>query len=255
VFERLFATGSTTADRQKLEEARQRKLSALDLAKTQSDRLKKVLGSTDRQRLEQHFEAVRSVERRLNAAVVSSCTPPTKPNAGLSFEDQNQLMYDLTALAFECDLTKVVTFIMDFEFSDRLIRSPGITSGHHSVSHHGENAGKISQYRLIQNFYAKRYADFVNRLASKPAGPGKTVLDESCVILASGMNNGDDHARTALPFIMSGTAHGRIAPGRVLDVQQPVATVFRSLLRLYNIPDAGVSSFGKGMGELRNLIS
>ncbi len=254
LFERMFSKGTTVDDRKKAEEARLRKLSALDLAKTQAARLRSNLGKTDRQRLEQHFESIRAVETRLQSSQDNSCQVPAKPQPGLSFETQNQLMFDLSALAFECDLTPIVTFIMDYEFSDRLIASPGIDSGHHSVSHHGEDANKIRQYRLIQNFYAKRYAAFVERLKNTKASAQKSVLDESAVILASGMNNGDNHLRDALPFILAGKANGKIVAGRVLNADRSVGQIFRSIMRLYGLPDKTIADFGEGAGEFSALL-
>jgi Protein of unknown function (DUF1552) len=255
VFDKLFASGTTLEERRRAEERRRRKLSVLDFVTEDAKRLQGRLGTTDRARLDAFAQSVRETELRVAALPQPpACTAPATPASSLAFGAHNQAMFDLAALAFQCDLTRVVTFIMDFEFSDRLLPISGVTSGHHSVSHHGEDPDKVRQFRLIQAFYARRWAGFVSKLQGVQVAPGKTLLDESMVMLGSGMSDGNSHDRSKVPLVLAGRGQGKLRTPRVIDTNLPLSALFRALLRASGRPEAEIASFGAGQGELSQVL-
>lgn len=252
VFDTIFAEDLSPEGMALAAQRRARRRSILDFGRAQALRLERSLPTRDRVRLQEYFDSIRELERRMEVAgaMEPMCVAPSAPGEGPSFEDHNQLMFDLAFLAFQCNATPVVTFMMDFEFSDRLLQIPGVTSGHHSVSHHEENGDKIRQYRLIQGFYAQRFASFVERMRSVTDVDGRTLLDNSLLTFSSGMADGNDHNRTNLPLVLAGTAGGRITTGRVIAADRPLADLWRSIMRIMGVPAETVDTFGDGLADL-----
>lgn len=252
LFDTIFVADLSPEGLEQAALRRARRRSILDFGRSQARRLERSLIAPDRERLQAYLDSVREVERRLELAWSSAamCAAPDAPPDGPSFEEHNQLMFDLLFLAFQCNVTPVASFMMDFEFSDRLLAIPGVTSGHHGVSHHEDDGDKIRQYRLIQAFYADRFARFVERMKSVRDPDGRTLLENSVLQLCSGMSDGNDHYRGDLPMVLAGTAGGRITPGRVLDADLPLANLYRTIMRLMGASGAEVDAFGDGTGDL-----
>ena len=252
VFDSIFVADLSPEGLRQAALRRARRRSILDFGRTQARRLELSLITSDRERLQAYFDSIREIERRIDVAESSSamCAPPDAPPEGPSFEDHNQLMWDLAFLAFQCNVTPVVSFMMDFEFSDRLISTPGVSSGHHGVSHHEDTAGKIDQFRAINAFYAARFARFVERAKTVRDPDGRTLLENSIFQLCSGMSDGNDHDRRNLPMLIAGNGGGAVRTGRVLEADRPLADLYRSIMRVMGASGPDVDNFGDATTDL-----
>ncbi|MEO8257906.1 MAG: DUF1552 domain-containing protein [Acidobacteriota bacterium] len=230
VFERMFGGGATREERQ----ARMRTdRSILDLVKSDLTDLELGLGAADRTRLGEYLDHVREVERRIQSTEKQTDTQLTVPVAPVgvpeSFEEHAALMFDLLALAYQADLTRVFTFMMAREVSQRTYTQIGITEPHHSISHHGNKPEKIAGHAKINTYHVTLLAKFLERLRSTPDGDG-SLLDHSLIVYGSGMSNGNGHTPTPLPLVMIGSA-GTVKGGRHLIAadQTPSANFMLSL--------------------------
>ncbi len=257
LFDMIFAEDPTAAGQAAAELRLRQRKSILDFGDGQAQRLRNRLGQADRVRLSDYLDSVREVERRIeqNGGLPEACLQPEAPATEPAFEDHNQLMFDLVFLAFQCGLTPVATFMMDFEFSDRLVSIPGVASGHHSVSHHEEDPGKIEQLRLYGAFYAARFAAFIERMKTSVDLDGRPMLDNSIMVLGSGLNDGNAHARLDVPVMLAGRAGGRITPGRVIDANRPLADLWRTVMTAMGATGPEVDGFGDNTGIIDELLT
>ena len=246
VFDSVFTADLSPEGIRQAALRRARRRSILDFGRNQARRLELSLIAPDRERLQAYFDSIREIERRIDLAEsdATMCAPPGTPPEGPSFEEHNQLMFDLSFLAFQCNVTPVVSFMMDFEFSDRLLSIPGVSSGHHGVSHHEDDGGKIRQFQLIQAFYADRFARFVERAKTVRDVDGRTMLENSVFQLCSGMSDGNDHLRRELPMIIAGNGGGAVRTGRVLEADRPLSDLYKSIMRVMGASGPDVDAFG-----------
>ncbi len=256
LFDMIFAEDPTAAGQAAAELRLRQRKSILDFADGQGVRLQQQLGTGDRQRLQDYLDAVREVELRVEqqGTLPDACVQPAAPTAEPGFEEHNQLMFDMIFLALQCELTPVVTFMMDFEFSDRLVSIPGVSTGHHTCSHHEEDPGKIAQLRGYNDFYAGRFAAFVQRMQSAVDLDGAPMLDNSVLVLSSGLNDGNAHKRLDLPVVVAGTGGGLITPGRVLDADRPLADLWRTIMTVVGASGPEVDGFGGNTGVIDELL-
>lgn len=231
--------------------------SILDFADGQGVRLSGKLGAADKQRLDDYLAAIREVERRIemNGGLPDACQEPEAPGTEISFEDHDQLMLDMIFLAFQCDLTPVATFMMDFEFSDRLVSIPNVASGHHTVSHHQGDQANIDQLRLYGAWYAARWAGLVERMKTSIDLNGQPMLDNSIMMLCSGINDGNAHTRLDVPVVLAGGAGGLITTGRAFDADRPLADLHRTIMSVMGCDGPEVDEFGDTTGVLDELLA
>ncbi|HWB73631.1 MAG TPA: DUF1552 domain-containing protein [Nannocystaceae bacterium] len=257
LFDMIFAEDPTAAGQAAAELRLRQRKSILDFADGQGARLQAKLGNADKQRLQDYLDAVREVEMRVEqmGGLPDACVQPPAPSQEPGFEEHNQLMYDMIFLALQCELTPVVTFMQDFEFSDRLVAIPGVSTGHHTCSHHEEDPGKIDQLRAYNNFYAGRFAAFVQRMKDAVDLDGAPMLDNSVLVLSSGLNDGNAHKRLDLPAVIAGTAGGMITPGRVLDADRPLADLWRTIMTVVGASGPEVDGFGDSTGVIDELLT
>ena len=254
VFERLFG-GSGTTD------------PAIRLARMQTDRslldsvlekvtgLKRQLGVGDSVKLSEYLEAVRDVERRIQIAEEQSDRelplvdqPPGIPS---SFQEHAELMFDLQALAFQTDLTRVFTFVMAGEVSGRSYPEIGVPDGHHSLSHNVVDRDAIEKFTKLNAYHMSMLAHFLERLKATPDGDG-TLLDHVVVMYGAGMSNANVHSHHDLPIVLVGGWDGRIKGGRYL--RSPKETSMGNLhLTLLDKFGAPVERFGDSNGRLGAL--
>ena len=242
VFDRLFGGGATREERLARIHADE---SVLDLVKADLADLEGGLGAADRARLDEYLTHVREVERRIQLTEKQADSQLAIPAAPVgvpeSFEEHVSLLYELLALAYEADLTRVFTFMTAREVSQRTYPQIGITEPHHSISHHGNKPDKIAGHAKINNYHVQLFAKFVERLRRTPDGDG-SLLDHSLIVYGSGMSNGNGHTPSPLPFAMVGGLNGKITGNRHLVLQeQPSANMMLALARLYDVP---MDSFG-----------
>jgi hypothetical protein len=250
VFERLFGDGGTAQDRRA--ELR-RNQSILDWVTADMSRLQKQLGAADRTRLAEYMDTVREVERRIQRAEAQTAEsrlpdlerPSTVPE---DWEEHVKLMFDLQVLAFQSDVTRVITFQMAREASTRTYPQIGINEAHHPISHHGNQPEKLLRLAKINAYHVSLFAYLVEKLKAAPDGDG-TLLDHTVYVLGSGMGNPNVHDHTNLPLVLAGGRNG----GRHLKYASPLplANVHLTLLE-----KAGVHQerFGDSTGIVEELL-
>jgi hypothetical protein len=252
VFSKLFGQGDTDEERAAIltETA-----SILDRVQGQAVRLQASLGVSDRVVVSDYLDSVREIERRVemasgqdNSALDIPDAPVGRPN---ELTEHFKIMFDLMALAFQADLTRVITFSLDREASMRTYTNLGISEAFHPLSHHGNNPQKLDRLVEIQRYHTEVFAAFVERLATTAEADG-TVLDHSTVLFGSNMSNSDRHNNDPLPSALVGRAHGRIKGGQHLSYPQD--TRFSDLLlTLFDRNDIPMESIGDSGGTLSEV--
>ena len=251
VFERLFGgDGATAAERvARLKD----NLSLLDGVTASAKDLSKGLDPRDRARLTDYLDNVREIERRISQAErknsESELAAPETP-AGIpdSFEEHAKLMFDLWALAFQADITRVATFMMARELSTRTYPQIGVSEGHHPVSHHQNVPEQIEKHAKINTYHIGLLAGFLTKLRNSPDGEGN-LLDHSMILYGSGMSNGNVHSHDILPAVIAGGAAGRLKGN--LHVKAPLMTPLSNLLvSVLDKADVPASHFGDSTGRI-----
>src|SRR5687768_9631994 len=221
VFQKLFGQGDTDQERAAILVETG---SILDRVKGQAARLQASLGVSDRIVVSDYLDSVREIERRVqmasqqqdNSSVDIPDAPVGTPN---DITEHFKLMFDLMALAFQADITRVITMSMDREASMRTYTNLGISEAFHPLSHHQNNPQKLDRLVQIQKYHTEMFAGFIKRLATAKEADG-TVLDHSTILFGSNMSNSDRHNNDPLPAALLGRAHGRIKGGQHLRYPQ-----------------------------------
>jgi hypothetical protein len=250
VFERLLGDGSTPEERA----ARQRQLSSLlDSVTGQVASLQRGLPAADRERMDRYLTDVRELERRLTLAADSARADlevPDKPSGTPGdFEEHTALLFDLLALAWAADLTRIATFMVSRELSNRLYPRSGVNEGFHNASHHSGIAGNIDRLAKLNEYHTRAtIAYFLGKLADTPDGDG-TLLDHSLIVYGSGMANPNQHDHDPLPVLVAGGGSGRLQGGRHLHAGDgtPFANLLVAVLDKLDVP---VASFGDSTSAL-----
>ena len=233
VFETLFGEGGSKADR---EAALRRRASLLDFVKDDLARLGRELGPADRAKVEQYLESVRDVERRIQRAeraVKEKELPDLDRPVGApaAYADHARLMFDLQVLAWQGDVTRVVTFQLARETSNRTYPEIGVPDPHHPLTHHGNDPAKIARMAKINRFHVSLFAEFLGKLKATRDGDG-SLLDHSLLLYGSGMGNPNVHDHTNLPILVAGGAAGGMKGGRHVRFAKatPLANLHLTLL-------------------------
>lgn len=228
VFERLFGRPGTSAQRL---ERMAKDRSILDSVKQDVADLAGALGSRDRSRLDAYLDNVREIERRIQRAEKQATTELAVPDAPIgipeSFEDHAMLQFDLLALAYEADVTRVFTYMISRDASQRVYPNLGLTEPHHSMSHHGGDTAKIANLVKLNTYHISLFGKFLEKLRSTPDGDG-SLLDHSLILWGSGMSESNTHSRLDIPTLLVGGGAGLIKGNR--HVQFPQQTPFANLL-------------------------
>jgi hypothetical protein len=244
VFERLFGDGSTAEERAARMDLKQSLLDAVgdDVAK-----LQRTLGSADRSRLERYLTDVREIERRLQLAgesAVGDLDVPSKPvGVPASFVAHSELMFDLLALAWQAEITRVATLMVAREVSNRVYAESGIRDPFHNLSHHSEVPANIERLAQLNAFHTRSTIGyFLKKLSETPDGDG-TLLDHSLVLYGSGMSNSNQHDHDPLPLLLAGGASGRLQGGR--HIRAGLGTPMANLLAgMFEKLDIAADTFG-----------
>ena len=255
VFERLFG-GSGTTDAAARRARMQEDGTILDAVAGKLARLRAGLGGRDRAKLDEYTEAIRDVERRIHLAERQGLTdlsvameqPPGIPG---TFREHARLMFDLQVLAYQADLTRVITFMVAHETSNRAYPEIDVSDAHHPLSHHGGDTEKIAKLIDVNIFHAEQFAYYLDRLARTQDGDG-SLLDQSLILYGAGMSNGNNHNHHKLPIAVVGGGAGTLKGNRHFsyDDDPPVANLFMSLLAKLGVRQ---DSFGDSTGELKEL--
>jgi hypothetical protein len=254
VFERLFGDSGSTDSRARSARVRTQR-SLLDSVTQKVARLESELGPRDRAKLSEYLEAVRDVERRIQRAEEQNANelPVLEQPGGVpgTFEEHAKLMFDLQALAYQCDLTRVITFMMGREVSGRTYPQIGVPDPHHPISHHQKNPEKMAKVTRVNTHHASMFAYFLEKLRSTPDGDG-SLLDNTLIIYGSGLSDGDLHNHVDLPILVAGAGGGQIKGGRHIRFPNdaPLANLHVTLLDKLGIP---LEKLGDSTGRIDHL--
>jgi hypothetical protein len=255
VFERLFGESDSTDPKERLRRIAEDR-SILDVLGEEVSRLATALGAGDRRKLSEYLDSIRDVERRIQVAEEMSATRPlpvvARP-AGMPshYEAHAKLMFDLQVLAYQCDLTRVITFSMAREKSERAYREIGVSEGHHALTHHGGDESMIASCVKIETYQSRMFAYFLDRRRATADGDG-SLLDHSVVLFASSLGDGNAHAQQNLPVVLFGRGGGRLKGG--CHVRYPKDTPLTNLfLTMLDVVGVEVDHFGNSTGELELL--
>jgi Protein of unknown function (DUF1552) len=255
VFERLFGDGGSTADRRA---ALRRRASLLDWVREDITRLQKELGPEDRTRVGQYLETVREVERRIQkaeAGAADQALPDLDRPIGVPplYADHARLMFDLQVLALQGDVTRVITFQLARETSNRTYTEIGVPDPHHPLTHHGNDPDKVARMAKINAFHVSLFAYFLEKMKATPEGNG-SLLDHSLYLYGSGMGNPNIHDHVNLPIIVAGGGAGRVKGGRHIKYAEPTPL---ANLHLTLLERAGIrmDAFADSKGKVDELLS
>lgn len=254
VFENLFGEGGTPEERRA---ALRERASLLDSIMEEMNRLKRELGANDKARVAEYLDSIREVERRIQKAEVDSQDNPLpdldRPmGVPAAYADHARLMFDLQLLAFRGDITRVITFQIARETSNRTYPEIGVSDPHHPLSHHGDNPEKIARMAKINAFHVSLFAEHVEKLQNTPEAGG-SLLDNTLLLYGSGIGNPNVHNHTNLPIIVAGGASGGMKGNRHIRYNQPTPL---ANLHLTLLDKAGVKidRFGDSTGKIDNLF-
>ena len=254
VFESLFGEGGSMAERRA---ALRQRASLLDWFNEDIARLKRQLGPGDRARVSQYLDTVREVERRIQKAEADAANNPLpdldRPvGVPAAYADHARLMFDLQVLALQGDVTRVITFQLARETSNRTYPEIGVSDPHHPLSHHGNDPEKIARMAKINQFHVSLFAEFIGKLKATPEGNG-TLLDHSLYLYGSGMGNPNVHDHTNLPILVAGGAAGGMKGGRHLKFDQPTPLANLHLTLLDKV-GVRLDSFADSKGKVEGLF-
>ncbi|MCL4695154.1 MAG: DUF1552 domain-containing protein, partial [Candidatus Hydrogenedentes bacterium] len=264
VYERLFGDKDETG-RELRAERREDFRSILDLALDDAKQLRSRLGRDDQVKIDEYLESVRAVERRIEFSLQPDprdwkpSEAPTIPSAPdqkvpADFREHVKLMLDLMVLAFQTDSTRILSFMFANDVSGRNFSFlPGVSGGHHDMSHHENKEEKIAQYREINRWHVEQYAYLLRRLRDIPEGDG-SLLDNTMILFGSSISDGNRHDPNNLPILVAGNAGGKLTTGH--HVASPKAT---PLCNLYHTMlcslDVEVDAFGDSTGPIQDVLS
>ena len=255
VFERLFGDSDSTDPAVRLRQIK-RDRSILDSVTAKVAHLLGGLGPSDQSKLTEYLDAIRDVERRIQTAEEQSSRelPTLERPAGVpaTFTEHAKLMFDLQVLAFQMDLTRVITFMLGREFGGRTYREIGIPDGHHSLTHHQYKQDKIDKVIQISIYHAKHFAYFLEKLRSTPDGDG-SLLDHMVILYGGSLSDGNSHLHDNLPILLVGGGAGQIKGGRHIRYPKdtPMPNLLLTMLDMFRVP---MESLGDSTGKL-DLLS
>ncbi len=257
VFDRLFGGGEDQATKAKRQEYRK---SILDFALEDARDLRGRIGINDQRKLDEYLSSVREIEQRIQAAERYAAKAPQAPASfarpgGVPEDNQGHitLMFDLLHLAFQADITRVATFMLANEGSNRSYRNIGVSDGHHDLSHHGNNKDKQAKIAQINRYHMEQFAAFSKKLQDTKEGTG-SLLDHSMIVYGCAIGDGNAHNHDNLPIVVAGGGNGTLPTGQHLKYRRntPLANLFLHMLDGMGA-GSGVEKFGDSTGRLEGL--
>jgi hypothetical protein len=254
VFEMLFGEGGTAAERRQVLGQR---ASLLDSVTEEMKRLQRRLGPGDRSIVDDYLTNIRELERRISSAEAAAKDNPLpdldRPvGVPAEYAEHARLMFELQTLAFRGDVTRVITFQLAREASNRTYPEIGVPDPHHPTTHHGGSPDKLAKVAKINRFHVSLFAEFLQSLAEIPEGDG-SMLDHSLLLYGSGMGDPDAHDHSNLPILMAGGQAGNIAGGRHLRFGQPepLSNLHLTMLNQLGVP---LETFADSTGRVDELF-
>jgi len=256
VFERLFGSGAPGQRAASLAQRREQQRSILDFVIDDAKSVQKELTHRDKDKLEEYLTGVREIEQRIVTAERLSkfpdpkmATPDGIPSA---YDDYIRLMFQMMALAFETDSTRVASLLLAHDGSNRVFPEIGISEGHHSLSHHRDDPDMIRKVEQIDRFYVSQLAEFLALLDSKKDADGQSILHNSMIVYGCGNSDGNRHTHTNLPVVLAGNGGGRLNAGQYLKASDaPMCNLYLSMLDQMGVPS--LDRFGDSTGRLSGI--
>lgn len=245
VFERLFGGNNAPATAQRRAEQLLSRRSILDFVRESARDLSRQACEADRRKLDQYLESVRATERRIEQAEdMAAALPADAGPAGIpdSYREYVRVMYDLMVLAFQTDTTRIATFLLAHDGSNRRFNDLGITSGHHEMSHHRNDGHLVQSLEQIDRFYVEQFAYFLQKMQETQDEAG-SLLDQSMIVYGCGISDGNRHSHRDLPILLAGGGGGTLRPGRVVNARGkvPACNLYLSLLQRMGVD---ITAFG-----------
>lgn len=250
-FERMF-TRQDSAERRQRDFVRQ---SILDVVQHDAQKLMQRVGQTDKRKLDEYFSSIREIELRIQRAEDEDqkALPSIEVPFGRieAFREHARLMYDMMAIGFQTDTTRVATFMLDNAGGNRRYTEIGVNDAHHGMSHHRNRPEPVAKLQKIDHYLVEQFAYFLGKLDSIPDGDG-TLLDQSIVLYGSGISDGNRHNHGDLPIVLAGGGGGQVTTGRYIqpEYERPMGNLFLSMLDIMGTP---VDSIGDSSGRLNEL--
>jgi hypothetical protein len=253
LFERLFGAGPHGQRQASLERRQRQQRSILDFVVDDARRLTAGLSRRDEQKLGEYLTSVREIETRIQRAERFGKAPdpdvPTPEGIPASFEDYIRVMFDMLVLAFQTDSTRIATFLLANEGSNRAFPEINIAEGHHYLTHHQNKQEMIDKVAEIDLFYMRQFARFLESLDATKDADGRSLLDNSMIVYGSGNSDGNRHTHTNLPIVLAGGGGGTLRPGRFLKLADtPMSNLLLSLADRLGVQ--GVERHGDSNGRV-----
>ena len=255
IFERIYGSGSP--EERALNAARRHaeQKSILDFVQNSARKMEQRLGREDREKLDEYLTGVREVEQRIER--VERLGPPADPGRPApdgtprDYREHIRILFDMMLLAFQSDSTRVASFLIGHDGSNRSFREIGVSGGHHDLSHHGKDAGKMELVSRIDHFYSEELAYFLERMKKAKDADGKSLLHNSMIVWGSGLSDGHWHTHVDLPIVVAGNAGGKFQPGRHVDAgDTPLNNLCVRMLEEVGMPG---KSFGDSTGSEKRV--
>jgi hypothetical protein len=235
---------------------REQKKSVLDFVADDARRLNRRMGHNDRKKMDEYLQGVRSVEQRIERA--EQFAQRNRPDMEVpeeipeSYADHIRLMYDMMVIAYQTDATRVASFLLAHDGSNRSFPEVGVDDGHHNLSHHGNDQEKLAKIAKIDRFYAEQFAYFLRKLKATQDANGESILQNATIIYGGGIEDPNRHRHDNLPIILAGHGGGKLTTGRHLRLENdiPLSNLYVNILN-----NAGVEAknFGDSNGVWNNI--
>lgn len=252
LFNRLFAGSNSQQSTTEAAIRAQRTQSVLDYALADTQKLQQKLGAADRAKLDEYLTGIQKLEATLKQNSDDSCKAPSAPLAGANWTQKAQTMADLMAIAFECDLTRVQTFMLENAGTPRIYDFLGLADDHHTVSHHQSLQSNYDKLKIIDHWEVQQYTYLLEKLKATKDIEGIPLLDSCMVYFSSEISDGDRHNKTNMPVLLAGKANGYLDTGQHIKYSnnEKVASLFVSLLEAMGVAPA---PFGDATGVLAGI--
>ena len=255
VFERLFGAGRPDQRVANLKLRRAQQKSVLDFVMDDAKKMQKRLQRTDKMKLDEYCTSVREIEKRIELAELhgdAETAGPAPEGVPLSYEEHMQMMFDLMILAFQTDSTRVATFCLAHDGSNRSFSEIGVVEGHHELSHHKNKQENIDKVKTIDRWYVQQLGKFLERMKSTKDEDGKSLLHNSQIMFGSGNADGNRHTHVNLPIVMAGNGGGDMKVGRYVDYDEtPLANMHMTMAHRMGLTD--LKRFGDSTGVVSDV--
>lgn len=253
-FERLFGNSSSSFDRKGQLERRALNKSILDFALGGASDFSKRLGKVDQEKLNEYFTSVRELEKRIEREEkIGDVIPNLNSPAGIpdNYREHLRLMFDMMVLAFQSDSTRISSFLLAHDGSNRSFRDIGVPEGHHALSHHKNDPEKINKLAKIDHFYSEQFAYLMNKLSNTQEVDGSRLIDHCMIVFGGGISDGNRHRHSDLPVLLAGGSSHGLKTGRHVDFESvPMTNLYLGLLDRVGVQ---ASQVGDSTGILTDI--